>query len=173
MALNLTANFKGVQEWDATRGGFTDVEPGLYEVTTIEVGEHKATVKFVVKGSFGQTEVFSPKDMTKESNLRKMKAAVISHGANPAKLEAAGEITLSDPLFVNKKAYLLVTKVEGTDDKGRALLNDKSFVTPAQAAAWKKAQKEATPAAASNGAAAPAAAAGTPPADAGLGDLFS
>lgn len=172
MALNLTANFKGVEAWDATRGGFTDVEPGLYEVTTTEVGEHKATVKFVVKGTFGQAEVYVPKDMTKDANLRKMKAAVISHGAKPEKLEAAGEITLSDPLFVNKKAFLLVTKVEGTDDKGRALLNDKAFVTPAQAAAWKKAQKESTPAAKAD--AAPAAnGAGTPPADAGLGDLFS
>lgn len=173
MALSIQANLANVQEWDATRGSYTDLDPGLYEVTTTDVGEHKGTVKFTVKGTFGSTDVYTPKDMNKDANARKMKAAILSHGAKKEKIEAAGDkLTITEALFVNRKAFLLVTAVEGVDDKGRKLLNDKAFVTPEQAAAWKKAQgdKPAAPAASPAPAANGAAPAGGDAA--GLGDLF-
>ncbi len=175
MAISIQANLANVQEWDATRGPLTDVEPGLYEVKTTDVVEHKATVKYSVTGPFGTCEVFIPKDMTKDSNARKMKAAILSHGAKREKIEAAGDkLTITESLFVGRTAFMLVTAVEGVDDKGRKLLNDKAFVTPEQAAAWKKANAskpaapKADPAPAANG----AAPAGAPAGESGLGDLF-
>lgn len=160
MGINITADLSDVEVWDATRAGFTDVDPGLYEVTTESVDEHKATVKFTVKGSFGTTDLYLPKDMTKPPNKRRMKTALISHGAKADKINATGAaLTISDPLFVGRKAWLLVTAVEGVDEQGRKKINDKMFLTPEQAAAWKKAAAEAKAASKANGAAAPAASA--------------
>jgi hypothetical protein len=177
MPFSITADLTKDSLWDASRGAYPNPPPGLYEVTTKSADEHKATIKFVVSApGVGEFEIFVPKDMTKESNRRKMKTAIVSHGAKAEVLDKTPNLTISEKLFVGRKAIVLVTKVEGQDEQGREKLNDRDFVTAEQAkqiraqggAAAPKKEKKADPAPEANGAAPAGDAAGSSPMD----DLF-
>jgi hypothetical protein len=165
MALNLAVNLGAVDLWDPTKGGTANPPPGAYEVVTKEVDVHakgdKKSIKVVSEiTSLGMTvETYLGLDTSKPSNAQKIKTALVSHGANAEKVRGTTQATLTDAMFVGRKAYMIVKKVDGVDEKGREKLNDRDFCTAEQFKAYSDAQSKVagTPPPA-NGAGAPAAA---------------
>jgi hypothetical protein len=155
-------------------GGMTEVDPGAYKgkTTAVEVYNSGKSLKFTVDlGEAGECDLYPGLDVTKQGNRNGIITALASHGKNVEKIKAARDgFTLTPKFFVGVECYVLVTKIDGIDDQGRPLLNDKAFITKERFEVLVKSgakphRKADASAPAGNGAAPPAA--GTPAAPAG------
>lgn len=146
-------------------GGMTDMEPGVYvgKTTACEPYNNGKSVKFTVDcGEAGECEIYLGTDVEKQGNRNGWLTALVSHGKNVDKIKAAGaEFVANEKFFLGNTCYVVVRKVDGTDDQGRPLLNDKAFLPKDRYEAMKNVKPKAIPAA-SNGATTAAQPAATP-----------
>jgi hypothetical protein len=153
-------------------GGAAEIEPGVYKGKTISCEPYNGgkSIKFEVDcGEAGVAEIYVGTDFTKAGNKNGALTALASHGKNVEKIKQAGDsFVLTEQFFLNKECFVIVRKVEGVDDQGRPLLNDKSFLPPDRYEAMKNVKPTARAAATPNGTAGTqAAATGTPAAQPG------
>jgi hypothetical protein len=134
-----TLNLAGVAARNVGTG-YSKPATGAYKVKIVaaepnknnDTGEVKS-VKFqtiITEGEYAGLEVrvYLGLDTSKPGNLRSWKTAMLSVGYQTSQIEA-GDITISDELFVNKEAYVYFKAADGNTPESQ---DERQFITSVQ-----------------------------------------
>lgn len=163
-------DFTGVPLADPTKPAVNDPPAGAYrarstgsEAHTSKAGGSSIKVTVDLQGA-GSTDLYLGLDGSKPFNISKIKTAFASMGVP---VEKIGKLDVQPSHFMGRDGkgadcFVIVTAVEGVNEKGQKKLNDKNFATREQFEAYNAAHGATAPNGATASVASPAASAANP-----------